>query len=260
MNITVDQVSGWMVRVTVAVDPGMTGTMSITRIGSQGSRPVQGAQRVPVLSGTWDDAEVELGVPTRYQLTLSNGSVLYTAPVTVVVDGGFPVLSDPYRGQSVLVTVLETERAVKHAARATLVDVEGRADPVVIWDVEQAGRTPEVKLMTRTASDAYAVETMCATGNPLLLRAPCPSVVGGWLQRVGDRVHRPFAPSSRTEVRVHELADVLELPGTWRPGARPTGDTLADLDAAVGHTTLAAIAARWDMLLAIASTDLKALA
>lgn len=255
--ITARQATGYTVTVTVTLT-GTSGTMTVYRVDAEGQEvKLPAAVGVPAASGVWTDAEAPLGVPVTYEARLSSGIVYVSDPVTLTVPGGLPILSDPYRGLFAPVRVVTLDDDESHASRATALDIEGRASRIVLWDVEGAPRW-QLQFMTHTEADQLTIDRIAATGDPVLLRTGCPGVPDAWLQRIGDRTVARWRKTGET--RLHTWADCEVLPGTWRPGVRPVGDTLADLDVAVGGTTLGDIATRWATLLDIASEDLRSLA
>lgn len=256
-SVTAAPITGYTARLTVSIDAGTVGTMTIERIVNGGARRrIIAGVGIPAASGVFDDPEVPLGVPVIWEVRLSNGTVLRSEPVTIL--STLPVLSDPYRGRSVQVWIVSMDSRGHHS-RTTAVDVEGRPDPVPLWDVESSARWPAIELLTTTLVDRNTLDDMCSTGDPLLLRSTCVEPGDHWLQRIGDRTVDRFTPTSRTETRLHKWSDVASLSGSPRPSEKPAGDTLGDLNRAVGSTTLGAIAERWPTLLAIASEDLRSL-
>lgn len=240
--------SVWQASVTLALSGGDTAgatMMTIYRVVAGRETPVQAATWVPVQSGTWDDAEIPIGVPVFYRARFQGSSTVLTSAVVQLGEAGeedtFPILSDPYRGLAVPVMVVAAQMRRTHASRASTVAVEGRADPVVIWDVEGAPVLDQLQFLTLTADAEAKVAAMCATGDPLLLRAPCPVVRSGWFQRAGDRVVERFSERSTTATRKHTITELVLLDSTWRPGVRPAGDTLGDVDRVAQPKTLQGI-------------------
>lgn len=252
------EISGWRGRVTVQLSGRpRSNVMTITRQLPDGtSAPILAGNKVHAASGSWDDPEVPLGVPVVYVLTIKS-QTWTSQPVTVRSDR--PVVSDPYRGWQVqaIRSAQGLERTT--AARASAIDVAGRRDRVIVWDVESGWRSSP-RFITTSRADEATFDQIMASGAPFLVRYPCPDLESGWLARTGGRTKERLG---RRGAMAHTLADCEHLPGALTPDQRPDGDTLGDLHVAVGGDgvgTLEVIATRWATLGAIAATDLKALA
>lgn len=231
-SITAQVITGAMTRVTVQLEPTWAGwSMTLVRIDPDGSESaVMGATGVPAVSSVWDDAEVTLGRPVAYRVRLgASSSVGPSEPVTVSAET--PILSDPYRRMAVPVLVAAEGQETQHTARAARVDVVGRRERVHLWDVE-ASATSSPQLITRTANDRAMLDQIMASGDPWLLRCPCPDVPSGWRMRVGDRTVKRITRTGPG--RLHTISDVDHLPAA-PVDSRPRGDTLGDIAAWAGE-------------------------
>lgn len=178
-----------------------------------------------------------------------------SAPVMIPAD--HPLVSDPWRGITCPVTVLQAGQDRTMAGRASAVDITGRRTRIHLWDVEGAP-TFSPQFITEPG-DHEMFEELMATGDPVLLRFPCTEHDDVWLQRGGDRTWAWM--TGRCQARKHTLSSCEELDGPPSDEA-VWGDTLGDLHNAVGGDaagTLGGIAERWETLGQIAATDLKAL-
>lgn len=271
-TMTAQTVTGWRARLTVdASDMSSTSTMSILRQNPDGSvSTVIGADRIKPQSGVFDDPEVPLGAAVGWTLqeNRARGDSVVSPDGRIVgylVAASRPVLSDPFRQLAARVIVCTEGQDHTMAGRASSIDITGRASRVWSWDVEGAPTLSPI-LITDTPADHAAIEDIMSTGDPVLLRTPCATVPDRWLMRGGDRSWSWL--TRRCVARKHTLSSCEELAGA-PAGATMTsvfGDTLKDLYRAslqgdAAQTTLgqlAQIAATWDTLGAIASTDLKA--
>lgn len=254
-SIEASTVSGWRARVLVQLDgTEPAGTMSIVRVDPDGSgHGIMAGQNIAKASGVWEDPEVSLRGQVRYQLRI--GSRIWTSNTLTITAPGV-ILSDPYRGRAVEVARTMEGLESSFSTRSTALDIAGRRDRVVIWDVEGAERVSP-QFLTRTDGQARALEMMCRSGDPILVRYPCAGFTDQWLERIGTRTVKRAAARMSSTARLHSLGDCEVLAGPLDPKRRPTGDTLGDLHAAVGGTTLGAIASRWADLGEIALADLK---
>lgn len=238
MSIVATEVEGVMARLDVTVPAQPEGTtMTIVRVEADGHQsPVMGASSVPAVSGVWDDAEVTLGSPVTWCVVLPSGSGAPSNTLWLKID--IPFLSDPYRRLTVPVLMAAEGWDEEVDSRAARVDVAGRRDRVHLWDVEAAPRrSPQLITTTTVAADQLA--DLMSTGDPFLLRAPCPGVPQGWFIRIGGRTVRKLTREG--EGRLHTLSDVDQLPAAPRD-IRPQGDTLGDLADVVTPDTLGGMA------------------
>lgn len=241
------------VTVTATADPATTYTLYRVREDTGAQTQVLGAYQIPVAGTVWDDPAAELDVPIHYVAVLSTGETVESASVLLIV--GYPVLSIPHRGLQVSVTIADEGRDKVRKSRATVLEVEGRPDPIVVWDVRGAETRAPV-LLVRTRDELQAVRDIFASGEPVLLRAPCPTIEDFWFISVDSITEAPVRRSSWAHlVTISQALVVPEAPESW---LRSAGDTLGDLATAVPGT-LADIAATWATLGDIAAADLGAL-
>lgn len=230
---------------------------------------LRGAVDVEVTGDTmvFLDYEAPFGVPVDYALiqTGSTGTVTGSgtpAPVTLMVAS--PWLTNPVTGSGVALTIQDWDE-LSFRARQTIVDVAGRAAPVVVSDVRSLPSSTLV-VLTRTRADLSALRDLLNLGDVIHVRAICGAVENAYLA-VGDVSEtRITARSLKTDPRqagsdwrrsVNLTVQEVEAPALT---IAPIADTLADLNAYV-PTTLQDIATTWpapDTLLTIAQTNLRA--
>ena len=239
---------GARITVTTATDPAITYTLSRVREDTGDESPVLGAVNVAAAGTVWDDYATELSVPVHYVAVLSTGETFTSN--TVLVESEFPILSDPYLGRSVQVRVVAGGET-SWKSRATTLEVEGRRDPLVLWDVLSVAYRAPV-LITDDKAGLEAIRAVLAAGGPVLLRAPCRTVEDGWMVPLSGITEAPLGQSEAVLHTFGESVVLLAPPEVWR---RAAGDTLGDLHAAVPGT-LGDIAATWSTLGEIAIADL----
>lgn len=227
IQVSAVPVSGYAVRVAVTIANAPAGsTMSVYRRDSGSVIPVLGGYRIAPISTVLDDPVVQLGRPATWIVTMSTGEQAESAPVTI--PASYPVISDPYTGlwSEVALISISSEKA---ETRATVLEVDGRPDPVVVWDVESAPRE-EIRLLTLDRAQKDGLDLVLKTGGPWVLRIPCPNFRDAWWQITGGR-SADRVTNTGVQWR-HGLSAVVRLPNP-RDDRRAKGDTLGDLHAVV---------------------------
>lgn len=244
---TVTTVSGGpspALRVTVTGIDTVTGADYITvqRVTSSAGRVnVRGAVRIPATGDSFyiDDYEAPLNVPVTYDpvlyddegLTLANQP--QSSPQTLETPVNEAWLADPLRPTVSMLVNIEEWPKRNYAQPSSVLNVTGRARPVVLLDTRQA-MVSAVVLLTRTANERDALRDLLLTTNPVLMRFGNPDwdqpdghfAVGDLdesrVVNVADRPHRRFvmdlvevdSPSPDTVAPTFTWADVLTFP-TW---------------------------------------------
>lgn len=218
--------------------------------------PVRGFyRRTDLVDVVAYDYEAPLARPVFYVLEVlrtTGGRTEYAnGPVTIPATR--PVLSNPVTGASVELAAVETWPELSYNGRTQVIPVVGRTDPVVVSD---AGTLPSSQPVIRT-DDVGArreVRELLMPGGVVLLRAPEVDVEDAYLA-VTEWAEQRLTNSPADVRRRHQLTALhASAPGIGLPAS---GDTLADLEAAV-PTTLLALSQTFSTLLEIAAADLEA--
>lgn len=261
-TVTAVEQEGRRIAVTLAELPVIPATgpypatpWTLWRVDGATETAVRGAVERPLTDSPGTvvyDREEPLNRPFAYVLRYvdaDTGAVaVYSEWLTVAAS--LPILSDPITGEPVDVTVVEWPE-VKRSARSSVFDVAGRDTPYVVVD-RMGGASSSPVLRTITPTQRAAMRALLQTGQTLYLRSACAGLDDTYM-----------LVSSVSEVRITNRA--ADIRRRWNcevfnvampdPSITATGDTLADLAAAVPGT-LADIAATWDTLLQIAAADL----
>lgn len=263
-TLTVTEIpTRYAARVQIAALTG-TGPWTLIRSDPRGRATVIGGQNITG-PDVIEDCEVCLECETTWLVIDSTGAETASAVTTIspptspgMDNRPCPVVSNPAAGIAFPVVLLREGMGEERPGAATLVEIEGTEVPAIIWDVERAARfSPQI--ITETADAETLLDDALRDGAPLLLRTPCPGVEDRWFHRVEGRNTDRIGQRPDNPARLTQLGKAVRLPGPYDPEAAIAGDTLGDLDDAVGHTTLGDIAAQWDTLGEIAATDLRAI-
>lgn len=184
------------------------------------------------------DGEAPLGRALYWALYYSSDGltpdwrfpIAKTDPLTLTAPT--PVLSDPYRKLAAAIHIVGEGEDRSRSSRTTAVEIEGRSDRVVVWDVEGAPSWSPVWI-TPTLDDREALDELLEPGGPVLLRAPCPNIRTGWLISLGSRKESPIVRNRDDPARRHTL-DRVEFTVSPTPDIAIAGDTLTMLSEATG--------------------------
>lgn len=147
------------------------GPVTVTRTDANGTNPVRLRDGQKPISGSMTvvDNEAALTGTLRYDVLDSAG---VTTTASTVLNGTTPVLHavalPQYRSDLALVTGYNARRD----SAATVHEVVGRADPVVVQSGVSRLRQGRLELWCATFEDALALQAVCSTGRFLMLRQP----------------------------------------------------------------------------------------
>jgi hypothetical protein len=233
MAVTAETTQDWTVRLTTDV-PG-PGTW--TRVVGDGVEVVVGETQ------TAEDRFAPLGVPLRYLWTTQAG-VEAADPVTV--ESEYPVLSSAYRAGAGWQVVVVAQQPVSWEGRSIAHDVLSRRDPLV---TVQQPRYHSATLRLH-AADRYATDdllVLLVTGEPLILRSPCPAAVrdatilpGRWTEDLVSAAK----PSGQRWIDIDYQA-VSSEPMAWQQPAEWTWEVLEAVPALGSYADLQAEYANW---------------
>lgn len=119
----------------------------------------------------FDDLTPPLGRQLVYTATAGSDSA--TSSV-ISVSSPLPIISDQAGGSPVQATIYDWPE-LDYNSQTTVMRVPGRADPIVVLGVEEYP-TSTITIVTLTTADLAAFRSLVASGQLLLVRAPCPSV------------------------------------------------------------------------------------
>lgn len=159
-------------RVTLTVTGAGAGSLSITRVDRNGTRPVRlGYNQLPVAGTlTVDDYECALVGDLDYSVV---DSIAATATVHVLsLDTGTPWLGHPGLPALNLAVTIEYDQNISYPGRSTRHDVYGRPDPVFTV-APQGWRTGVLRLLAADYPTAQRIKAVHDSGQPALLRQPC---------------------------------------------------------------------------------------
>lgn len=136
----------------------------------------------------------------------TTGVAVETASGVVTLVTDLPWVSNPVSGVAVALTIRDWD-ALAYDARQTILDIAGRAFPIIISDV-RASPTSTISLLTRNKTDLVALRALLATGDTILVRPVCSAVEGAYI-----------SAGSVTEERVKKTAmkwDDRQAGTDWR--------------------------------------------
>lgn len=204
------------------------------------------------------DQETPFAVPVTWVLQQmgQDGTVYELASNTLTIETRLPWLTNPISGEGVTLTIAEWTETTR-AGRTGVLAISGRAAPVVVADV-RATPTSDLVVVATSRADLRALRDLLASGEVILVRAPCEAVETSY-QVIGDVTETRLDPADGSSWRrkITLACQEVEAPDL---AVEALGDTLQDLADFV-PTTLADLAAAFGpsaTLLTIAQTNLAA--
>lgn len=212
--------------------PGSQGALTIYRVVGSTYTPVRGLSNLQPTTSTvvgYDQA-APFGVEVFYTMEFvrDDGTVTEDTAGPLVLTSDSSWLSHPITGQGLPVTIVTWTEWV-YAARQSIVQVSGRAAPVVVSD-KRLRPTSELELFTATREDLMTLRELLATGDILQMRPVCDAVEPDFLA-IGDVTETRYVeagPGTGSDWRrITTLAcQAVDQPA---PAIPAIGDTLENL-------------------------------
>lgn len=186
-----------------------------TTVRGGGAVPVSGADTAAL-----DDYEFVPGAVNYYRVT--GGADVYTTTITPAQTGVWlKSITRPFLNRAVEVV---DHSDIRRDARNGIFEVIGRSDPVAVTDV-RGSRSWEMTVKVDTVSDADALETVFASGDPLYVQTDGTKDIPAGYVVVGDLTRRRYGRLSARRYFDLPLRNVA-APGADVVGATVTWETL----------------------------------
>jgi hypothetical protein len=246
--------TAWPTRVQLTASGLGNAFWTINRVVGGARTPVRGADDqyiYPATAAVVIDAELPFGVPVTYELIEAGATVDTEGPTTYTLAGGNVALTDAVNGLSAEVAIGAIDELDADTSSAVY-NIDG-INRVVSSKISQPGTTVEYFTATLTARDNLrALLAGCQDGT-YQQRAPSPAYDADAYYAVLRSRERRFSQDGTDERRITAV-QVAETT-TWPSGMEARGFTLQDIADAYTGLTLAAIAADYATLLAVAQGD-----